>query len=194
MALPLETVLARSGLRATAAEFLALVEEAVQRFAPPDPIPADHFSAAEAGVLSAVGLNLNPLGAEEADGRTRTVIALTILRDSALSVTDAAARLDVDTSRIRHQLAERQLLGWKEQGNWRLPVWQFTEAGKLPGLAAVITALPGDQPALVIAGFMTCPQEDLLIDDTPTAPRDWLLAGGDPAPVTRLAANLGTAP
>ncbi len=46
---------------------------------------------------------------------------------------------------------------------------------------------PPDEPALVVAGFMTHPQQDLLIDDAPTAPRDWLLAGGDPVPVCRLA-------
>jgi hypothetical protein len=113
-----------------------------------------------------------------------------VLRDTALTVAGAAERIGVDASRIRHRLAGGQLVGWKDRGGWRLPVWQFTDDDVLPGLAEVLGAVPPDQPALVVAAFMTTPQRDLA--DPPVAPREWLLAGGSPAAVARLVAVLGT--
>jgi hypothetical protein len=44
----------------------------------------------------------------------------------------------------------------------------------------------------VVAAFMSTPQSDLLINDRPATPRQWLLAGGDPKLAARLIAMLGT--
>jgi hypothetical protein len=62
----------------------------------------------------------------------------------------------------------------------------------LPGLDVVLAAIPSDQPALVVAAFMTTVQEDLLAGTRPVSPYEWLAAGGDPQRVARLAAMLGT--
>jgi hypothetical protein len=107
-------------------------------------------------------------------------------------VADAASTVGVDPSRIRHRLAAAQLTGWKDRGGWRLPAWQFTNAGVLPGLETVLAAVPDDQPPLVVAAFMSTPQPDLLLDGEPATPRGWLLATGDPEPVAKLVSMLGT--
>jgi hypothetical protein len=83
-------------------------------------------------------------------------------------------------------------VGWKDRGSWRLPAWQFAGSGVLPGLETVLAEIPSDQPALVVAAFMTTLQEDLRVDGKPATPRDWLLAGGDPRRVADLASVLGT--
>jgi hypothetical protein len=189
---PLHSALARAGLRVDADEFLALVEDAARRLAPTDADPSAYLTDAQRTALSAVGLDLAPRRPNERDSRARTVALQAVLRDTALTVAGAAERISVDTSRIRHRLADGRLAGWKDHGGWRLPVWQFTDDGVLPGLDAVLAETPEDQPALVVAGFMTTPQEDLPTAGEPTTPRDWLLAGGDPAPVARLASTLGT--
>jgi hypothetical protein len=188
----LETVLAKAGLQVTPSEFLTLVEEAAKRLAPPHPEPASYFTPDQRDVLTDVGLDLGPLTAADAQPRARTVVALAVLRDSALTVAEAARQLQVDTSRIRHRLGVGRLVGWKDKGSWRLPAWQFAGTGVLPGLEAVLTTVAQDQPALVVAAFMTTAQEDLLVDGTPTTPREWLLAGGDPRRVAELASMLGT--
>jgi hypothetical protein len=54
----------------------------------------------------------------------------------------------------------------------------------------VLAEVPADQPALVVAAFMTTPQAAL--GDPPATPRDWLLAGGSPERIARLASVLGT--
>lgn len=192
MTVALEEVLAKVGLRVDPSQFLALVEDAARRLAPPHPDPAGYFTADQREALRDVGLDLSPLREDEPDSRARAVAEQTVLHESALTVSEAARVIGVDTSRIRHRLLARRLMGWKDRGGWRLPAWQFTENGVLPGLEQVLAALPGDQPALVVAAFMTTPQEDLLARSRAISPCEWLQAGGEPQRVARLAAMLGT--
>lgn len=192
MSIALEAALAKAGLKVSPDEFLDLVEDAARRLSPLNPNPAEYFSADQRETLTQVGLDLRPRQPHETDARARAVAAQTVLRDSALTVADAATTLNVDTSRIRHRLAAGRLVGWKDRGGWRLPSWQFTGSGVLPGLEIVLAALPNDQPPLVVAAFMTTAQEDLQIGGAPGTPRQWLLAGGDPDKVAALASVLGT--
>lgn len=192
MTVALETVLAQAGLRVGAREFLTLVADAARRLAPPNPDPSIYFSVEQHAALTDVGLDLSPYVDGEPDYRAKTVAAHAVLAESALTVGAAADVLGVDSSRIRHKLNKHRLMGWKVQGEWRLPSWQFTESGVLPGLETVLAALPDDQPVLVMAAFMSTPQSDLVINERPATPRQWLLAGGDPDMVARLTATLGT--
>ncbi|NYH78229.1 hypothetical protein FHR84_001551 [Actinopolyspora biskrensis] len=192
MTVALETVLARAGLKVTAHEFLTLVEDAAKRLTPAQADPGAHFDESERVALTETGLDLSPLGEDEADPRARSVAEQTVLRDTALSVGQAAERVGVDGSRIRHRVASRRLIGWKDRGGWRLPAWQFTDDDVLPGLETVLAAMPSDQPALVLANFMTTPQEDLELGDRPVSPREWLMAYGNPQRVAELASVIGT--
>jgi len=192
MTVPLETVLARAGLRVTATEFLSLVEDAAKRLTTPQVDPAAHFSPAERQALSETGLDLSPLEADESDPRARTVAEQAVLRDTALSVNQAADRIGVDSSRIRHRIGDGRLIGWKDRGGWRLPAWQFTDHDVLPGLETVLAGMPQDQPALVLAKFMTTAQDDLELGERPVSPREWLLAGGSARRVAELASAIGT--
>ncbi|MEV6905714.1 DNA-binding protein [Amycolatopsis sp. NPDC051071] len=191
MSIALENVLAKAGLKVDANEFLNLVEDAARRLSPPNPDPSHYFSADQRAALTDVGLDISPRTEDEPDFRARTVAAHAVLADSALSVLEAAKALGVDDSRIRHRLKEGRLTGWKDQG-WRLPSWQFTGSGVLPGLEVVLRAVPEDQPALVVAAFMSTPQADLVINDHPATPRQWLLSGGDPEHVAKLVVTLGS--
>ena len=192
MTAALKSVLAKAGLRVDPDEFLTLVEDAARKLSPADPDPADYFSAEQREALTDVGLDLTPRRRKEVDHRARAVAAQAVLRDSALTVADAARTVGVDPSRIRHRLAASRLVGWKDRGGWRLPAWQFTNAGVLPGLEIVLEAVPDDQPPLVVAAFTSTPQPDLLLDGEPATPRGWLLATGDPHPVAKLVSMLGT--
>ncbi|NYI92740.1 hypothetical protein HNR02_006115 [Amycolatopsis endophytica] len=192
MTVALENVLAKAGLRIDAADFLTLVEDAARRLTPPNPDPSSFFSEGQRAALNETGLDLSRRRDDEPDARAPSVAAHAVLAESALTVSEAARRLGVDPSRIRHKLGERRLTGWKDQGGWRLPAWQFGDRGTLPGLDVVLAAVPGDQPVLVVAAFMNTTQDDLEISGRAVTPRQWLLAGGDPGPVAALATTLGT--
>ena len=191
MTVALETILARAGLRVTATEFLSQVESAAKRLTTPSADPAAHFTETEQQALSAVGFDLAPLDDDEVDPRARTVAEQAVLRDTALSVNQAAEHVGVDSSRIRHRISNGHLVGWKDRGGWQLPAWQFTDNGVLPGLETVLAAMPADQPALVLANFMTTPQVDLDLADRPASPREWLMAGGSAHRVAELASVIG---
>jgi hypothetical protein len=192
MTVALEAVLARAGLRVTAHEFLSLVEDAARRLTAPQADPAAHFTESERAALLEAGLDLTALDDTESDPRARTLAEHAVLRDTALSVHQAADRVGVDTSRIRHRIAAGRLIGWKDRGGWRLPLWQFTDTDVLPGLEKVLPAMPLDQPALVLANFMTTAQEDLELGERVVSPREWLMAGGSPQRVADLASTIGT--
>jgi hypothetical protein len=192
MTIALEQVLAKAGLRVDPDQFLSLVEDAARRYVTPDPDPAGYFTLDQRDALRDVGLDLSPRRDDETDGRARAVAEQAVLHDSALTVSEAARTIGVDNSRVRHRLLAGRLVGWKDRGGWRLPRWQFTDHGVLPGVEQVIAALPEDQPALVIAAFMTTPQEDLMARSRAITPHEWLASGGDPQRVARLASMLGT--
>lgn len=113
------------------------------------------------------------------------------IRES-LSVDQAAKLLLVDGSRVRHRVRDRALYAFKIGAALRLPTWQFERHEAIPGLRAVLAALPPDLHPLEIAGFMTTPDPELAVADEATSPRDWLAGGGDVVAVVELARQLDT--
>ncbi len=110
----------------------------------------------------------------------------------SMSVAQAALLLRVDQSRVRHRLRDRALYGFKIGAGLRLPLWQFDNGEPIPGLRAVLAALPADLHPLEVAGFMSTPDPDLTVADEPTSPRDWLTHGGGVDAVRGLVAHLDT--
>jgi hypothetical protein len=54
------------------------------------------------------------------------------------------------------------------------------EQAVLPGLARLVPAFPADMRPASVNGFMTTPQEHLLVNDQRSTPVEWLLHGGNP--------------
>jgi hypothetical protein len=109
------------------------------------------------------------------------------------SAAEAAEKLGVDASRVRHRVADRSLYAYRLGRQLRLPHWQFTDrlpAEPLPNLRRVLTALPDDMAPVELARLVTTPQPDLALAGAATAPRDWLLAGQSAEPVRHLVENL----
>ena len=104
---------------------------------------------------------------EEAAEFLRAHSGITVNQES---VTAAAAWHEARLARDLAALAERPL-----------------DLDGVPHAARVLAALgPGLHP-LVLASFFTDPRADLLVDGAAVSIRDWLVSGGDPAPVLRYA-------
>jgi len=140
----------------------------------------------EAAVLDAAGLPHEP-GAY-ARSAVASAGAYAALVSTALTVGEAAQLLGVTEGRVRHKIA-RQDLSALPSGRRRLPRWQFTEQGPLPGLAVVLRALDPQAHPLATLAFMTTAQPELELVGEPVSPERWLRAGGDPAPVAELASG-----
>ncbi|AUH68645.1 hypothetical protein CXX93_10090 [Gordonia sp. YC-JH1] len=87
---------------------------------------------------------------------------------------------------IQNLLAEGALIAYSVDGIDRIPRWQFTEGGVLPGVGIIAAAVPVDCPIESLVAFLNIENEDC--DDlTPLA---FIESGGDPAAVADLVREL----
>jgi hypothetical protein len=185
-------VLRRHGIALTPRAFEAVVRAAVERLpvvGSPDE-SADALTPAERAALEAGGFDLSPRRAGEPDPLAASAAAFAALIASSLTVPQAARRLGVDGSRVRQRLAARTLYGIKLPEGWRLPLFQFDGDRLVAGISAVLPHLDPALHPLAVIHWFTLPDPDLILDDRPVSPRDWLRSGGDPAPVIALAGDL----
>jgi len=139
--------------------------------------PASELSAHDAALLDAAGLQASPMAVATAvadrQARMRELV------ETALTVDEAAERLGVSTSRVRQRAGDRSLWAMKRAHRLLLPAIQFTDSGQLPGLDAVLAALPEDVHPLSVLGLLTTPQPDLRLDNVEVPIIEWLTAGGE---------------
>jgi hypothetical protein len=103
-----------------------------------------------------------------------------------LSAAEVALRLGIDSSRVRHRQAEGYLYSFLVGGKRRYPLWQFTGDAlcpELPGLEALVKAIPEDMQPAGVQGFISTPQASLSLHGEPLTPGEWLRQGGDTQPV-----------
>lgn len=108
---------------------------------------------------------------------------------TALTVAAAAKHLGVSASRVRQLIGANSLFAVRAQDERRLPAWQFTTNGYVPGIASFAEAARELHP-LALAQFMSRPNVDLLIDDEAVTPVAWLSSGGSVEEVAGLVAGL----
>jgi hypothetical protein len=158
-------VLTRAGVRVGEAEFARLVADALRDLGPGADDPAAALEADEVAALTSIDADLRRRRRNETDPRADVAASVAAMHADTLSVSEVAQRLGIDTSRVRHRLAARTLLGIRRTEGWRLPSWQFGVDGHpLPGLQRVLRAVPADTPPLVVAKFFAAPQPELVID------------------------------
>ena len=173
-----------------------MVSDAVARLHrtlyPADPrhdLPVPDVAALERG-----GFDLAPRLVADGDALERTAADFAALLQTSLTTKKVAARLGVATSRVRQRLGGRPptLYGVRHGGSWRIPAFQFTSDGPLPGLGAVIARLDPALSPVAVQRWFTTAHTDLLDRSTgrSLSPRDWLRAGGPPDVVASLAARV----
>jgi hypothetical protein len=124
---------------------------------------------------------LMPLPADVVPPEVQTAAKLASILASALTISDAATRLGVDASTLRHRLAARTLYTLRVDGTWRLPLFQFTDTldAIVPGFGELAAAL-GDLHPIDVFNWFTLPNVDLEVAERSVSPREWLLSGGNP--------------
>jgi hypothetical protein len=154
--------------------------------------PGKEFSEEEIMVLEEGGLDLSPREAE-LDPLATTAARYVALLASALTAREAAEVLEVGESRVRQRLGEGTLYGVKAGRENRLPAFQFEGGKEVPGIAEVLKHLDRSLHPVAVLNWFTLPNPDLFLDEAearPVSPRYWLLSGGDPEVLVRLAEEL----
>lgn len=160
--------------------------------ASPAPIaPASQtLTADQEAVLRAAGSFVDEMPPVEERASTRTARRIVDMIATALTADEAANRLGVTPGRIRQRLGARTLLGVKVGSAHRLPDFQFTGDGELPGWDRIAPTVPEGAHPVSIARFMHTPHPDLTVAGEPLSPTDWLIGGGAP---DRVASMIHTA-
>lgn len=187
----LDEVLARHNVGISSVEFLAELDADLSRVTAPAVAP---LSAAEAAFLREHGgpsagevLDTDPAVLVK-DARGAEVVRMTKLVTGSVGIVEAALLLGVDRSRVSQRLSAGSLWSFRLGRGRRLPRWQFAADGRsLPGLEAIVAAIPAELSPESVAGFMDTPQPELE-GRTPVA---YLVGGGDPGPVAELVTGLG---
>ena len=153
---------------------------------------AEPLSASEMAALNAVGVQTG-LKAASAAPLTQAAASHAALVASALPLSEAATKLGVTDGRLRQRISERTLVGVKGPDGraLRIPLFQLTYEGELPGLRPILKAIRPDLRPVHVAAFFTTPQSDLEgPGGEPMTPVAWLMSGHDPEPVRDLARHL----
>ncbi len=150
------------------------------------------LTAEERAFLREGGVDPEPKDLGIADPLVRGIAEHAAILKTALTTAEVAARLGVTEARVRQRLQKRTLFGVETRQGWRVPSFQLTEEGELPGWSDVAPKLPADISAVELFGWLTIPNADLYVDEeeTPVTPLDWLRSGRSPKAVAALAADL----
>ena len=182
----IESVVERYGNGIGADDFVEQLDRLMRRRPVADP---RSLSLNDRDVLSSVGVPAADLDRPGPD-LVSEAAELLEANASAMPADGVADLLGRSVGRVRGAIADGSLYGVKVGRHWLLPRWQFEGSRLLPHLRKVVAAIPAGTSAVTIERVMTQPTEELYIDGRPASPRDWLLAGNPPAPVSDLIAQL----
>jgi hypothetical protein len=180
------------GVEATPDEIDAAVAEALRAHRPVlYPKGGSGLTGEERAFLAAGGVD-PAVEIQGPDPLVRGVAQHAAVLKTALSTAEMAAALGVTEARVRQRLQKRTLFGVETRHGWRIPSFQLTADGELPGWSAVAPHLPAELSAAELLAWLTLPNADLVVgeDETPVSPLDWLRAGRGPRAVAALAEGL----
>ncbi|HEX7373348.1 MAG TPA: hypothetical protein VF277_00105 [Steroidobacteraceae bacterium] len=127
----------------------------------------------------------NPARAAARRWARQTASDVDLLASSA-TAQQLADELAVNPTTVTRWHARQAVIGFADgQGRLRLPRWQFTSEGPLPGWAKVAPRAAG-LPITMLAALMRTAQGEL----AGQTPIEWLSGGGDPEPVAALVDGL----
>jgi hypothetical protein len=157
--------------------------------------PRADLTQAEAAALERAGFEIEPDELGMADPLARTAAEYAALLKTSLSTAEMAARLGVDSSRIRQRLSAHppSLYGIRLESGWCLPDFQLDGDEVLPGFGQVVAKLDRDLHPVAIYRWFTTENVDLvsgLKEAATLSPRDWLRLGFQPERAAELAAEL----
>ena len=113
-----------------------------------------------------------------------------LVDESVAGDSAAAELLGVDRTRVSQRVTERSIYSFVVGDTRHFPTWQFDANRTIAGLKAVLGTLDGSLHPVVVSRWFTSPSLELVVDDQPVSPRDWLATGGPPDVVAALAAYL----
>lgn len=155
--------------------------------------PESELPESEAEIFRSMGARFSPLDEGEEDPEIAYEASYAGLLAAALTAKEAADRLGgVSDGSVRQRLDAGTLYGVKPGREWRLPLFQFTDSGEVPGIKRVLPLIDRRLSPVAVARWFHLPKPELRDEELgkDLTPREWLLGGRDPAPIFPLAETL----
>lgn len=173
----------RHGLAVSPQEFMAVLSDLADRSAPLTGGDRD-FLTEHAG-LDEEELTQEAVDAADIEIAANRSAAAQDVKTRTLDIQKASKALNMAPANVRRAVREGALFSVKASpgGHHLFPAWQFRHGRALPGLHAVITALPHNYHPLEIEDFMTSETPEL----RGMSPVTWLAEGGNVDEVVALA-------
>lgn len=188
-ALTVAEVLGRYGLDLDESDVAQAFDDELSRRAPfTVPPMSDSETAFLRQHLSPQAAEALALSSEELAQQAALVVVeqTTQLLADSFSRKEAALALAVTPSRVSQLIGKHQLWSFTLGRHQRVPRWQITSGGPLPGLAVIVPRIPRGLVPLAVEGFIHAEQPEL---DGRTAV-EFLQAGGSPELVAGLLESL----
>lgn len=187
-------VLARHDVSLNEEDIATTLDRALEMLPVPSAVPLtageiDYLAANAGNDAAETVATWNPRGEFQQRAAAATSAAARLL-GATLGIDEVANRLGVDRSRISHRISAGTLYSFTAGSSRRrrIPAWQLTADGLLPGLDSLVKAIPRGAHPMDVSALMSTPQPELA-DRTPA---EHLEGGGDPRPVVELLQALGT--
>ncbi|WP_132992683.1 hypothetical protein [Gordonia zhaorongruii] len=146
------------------------------------------LTEAQRVVLEAAGSYVAEMPPVDKRASTKTARRLEAIRATGLSREAVMPMLAADGGTVDDRIEDHTLLAVHAGDDLVFPAFQFVDGVEVPHWGQVCPVVPhGDHRAISAESFMMHPACDLVIDDAEVSPVAWLLAGGDPGIVVRLA-------
>ncbi|HEX2704924.1 MAG TPA: helix-turn-helix domain-containing protein [Candidatus Lustribacter sp.] len=139
-----------------------------------------------AGRVALQGLLDSPGAAHSMIEAGRLANRVRLLADT-LSAAEVADLLGITAGNVSRGASEGRLYSVHVGRGRRFPRWQFAGGQTLPGMAAIVAAVPRDLHPEAVHAAMTRANEAL----GGMSPVDWLAGGGSPDVVGELVSDLG---
>lgn len=158
----------------------------------PEGAEIDVLPPHEAAVLDKAGLDISGAvrrGSADPAGQAQSEY-MAILA-SSLTVQETAILLGLSCSRIRQMIRGRSLAAIMENGQYRIPEFQFLGSKLVPHFGSVYRETATDVPLILFFRWFIQPSPDLrqpgARNDRAVCPKEWLVRGWNPEPIRRLA-------
>lgn len=171
-------------------QFAAALEEFADRAGPLSVIdvrPAECFGEAQQSTMKGLGASLQPRRPGDLGPIAGLAAAHAEVVSKSLTVAAVAARLGVDSSRVRQRIYARSLYAFKHRRVWLIPAFQIDWSKLIPGLASVAPELSPTLHPVAVSRWFTTANADLALGGEAASPIAWLSSGGPPDGVAALA-------
>lgn len=111
---------------------------------------------------------------------------------TSLTMDDVSEMLSIPQTVLLRRIRSRSIYALRDNDRWIFPAFQFQGNRPVREIGRVLRELDRSLHVVAVFNWLTMPDCDLVLNDGPVSPVEWLEARGDVGKVAALARELGS--